>query len=165
LTNARTRYYKLINDLKASSLLLESGIEHVRVHDVVVDVAKSIASRTWPTYGVKRFSSTKQWPEIDELRKCHQIILPWSYIYRVPEKLECPELKLLLLQNVGDYLKVPDDFFSGMRELKVILLYGMMFTPSPPPSLSLDKNPNIDTFWMCVRRHINSCRAEKFRDS
>ncbi|CAJ2659414.1 unnamed protein product [Trifolium pratense] len=137
LTDAKTRYYKLINDLKASSLLLESEADRVRIHDVVRDVAKSIACRTRPTYGVKRYTSIKEWPEIDQLQKCHQIILPWSYIHKLPEKLECPELKLLLLSNIGDFLKVPDDFFSEMRELKVLDLYGMNFTPSPPPSLSL----------------------------
>ncbi|KEH38509.1 NBS-LRR type disease resistance protein [Medicago truncatula] len=137
LTDARTRYYKLLNDLKASSLLIESELERVRIHDVVKDVAKSIASRTCPTYGVKRFTLIKQWPVIDQIQKCHQIILPWSNIYNLPEKLECPELKLLLLQNIGDYLKVPDDFFSGMRELKVVNLYGMMLTPFPPKSLCL----------------------------
>ncbi|CAJ2659419.1 unnamed protein product [Trifolium pratense] len=137
LTDAKTRYYKLINDLKASSLLLESEADRVRIHDVVRDVAKSIACRTRPTYGVKRYTSIKEWPEIDQLQKCHQIIVPWSYIHKLPEKLECPELKLLLLSNIRDFLKVPDDFFSEMRELKVLDLYGMNFTPSPPPSLSL----------------------------
>ncbi|MCI41933.1 disease resistance protein, partial [Trifolium medium] len=74
---------------------------------------------------------------MDQLRKCHQIIMPWNYIYQLPDKLDCPELKLLLLCNAGDYLKVPDDFFSEMGELKVISLYGMMLTPSPPSSLCL----------------------------
>jgi len=138
LTQARSKYYKLINDLEASSLLLKSKIEWIRIHDVVRSVAKSIASKTQPpTFGMKRYSEVKQWPEMDQLRKYHQIIIPWSYIYKLPEKLDCPELKLLLLHNLGDFLKVPDNFFSGMRELKVINLYGMMLTPSPPPSLYL----------------------------
>jgi len=137
LTDARTRYYKLISDLKASSLLLDSETELVRMHDVVRNVAKSIASRTRPTYGLQRFTMIKQWPEIGELKKCHQIIMPWCYIYKLPEKLECPELNLLLLNNISDYLKVPDDFFSGITQLKVIDLYGFMFTPSLPPSLCL----------------------------
>lgn len=137
LRDARTRYHKLINDLKASSLLLESRAEAIRTHDHVRHVAKSIASRTWPTYGIQRHSKVEQWPEMDLLRKYHQIILPWSYIYKLPEKLECPELKLLILENIGDYLKVPDDFFSGMIELKVICLLGMEFSPSPPLSLCL----------------------------
>ncbi|KAK2368422.1 putative disease resistance protein [Trifolium repens] len=91
LTDARTRYYKLINDLKASSLLLESKPELIRIHDVVRDVAKSISSIG-----------------LDQPMACQ-----------------------------GDYLKVPDDFFSEMGALKVISLHGMMLTPSPPPSLCL----------------------------
>ncbi|XP_039686598.1 probable disease resistance protein At4g27220 isoform X2 [Medicago truncatula] len=138
LTQARSKYYKLINDLKASSLLLESETEWIRIHDVVRSVAKSIASKTQPpTFGMKRYNEVKQWPGMDELRKCHQIILPWSYIYKLPEKLVCPKLELLQLENIGDYLEVPNDLFSGMRELKVVSLYGMMFTPSLPSSLHL----------------------------
>ncbi|WJX68012.1 hypothetical protein P8452_52425 [Trifolium repens] len=68
---------------------------------------------------------------MDQLRKCHQIFMPWNYIYKLPDKLDCPDC------NAGDYLKVPDDFFSEMGELKVIFLHGMMLTPSPPPSLCL----------------------------
>lgn len=60
LAEARVRFYKLINDLKASSLLLESEIERVRIHDLVRDVAISIASRTRPTYGVKPHIEMKE---------------------------------------------------------------------------------------------------------
>ncbi|KAG4960658.1 hypothetical protein JHK87_037291 [Glycine soja] len=98
LTKARNRYYKLINDLRASSLLLEDP-ECIRMHDVVCDVAKSIASRFLPTYVVPRYRIIKDWPKLDQLQKCHYIIIPWSYIYELPEKLECPELKLLVLEN------------------------------------------------------------------
>ncbi|KEH38437.1 LRR receptor-like kinase family protein, putative [Medicago truncatula] len=136
-TNARIRFNRLINDLKASSLLLESEFDRVRIHDYVRDMAKSITCRTRPTYGVKRYTKVNQWPGMDELRKCHQIILTWSYIYKLPEKLVCPKLELLQLENIGDNLEVPDDFFSGMIELKVVSLYGMMFAPSLPSSLLL----------------------------
>ncbi|RHN74728.1 putative P-loop containing nucleoside triphosphate hydrolase, leucine-rich repeat domain, L [Medicago truncatula] len=137
LTEARNRYFNLINDLRHSSLLLELDKDRAEMHDVVRDVAKSIASRFHLTYSVKRYTQVKQWPEIDQLQKCHQIIFPWSYIEELPEKLECPELKLLVLQTIGDHLKIPDEFFSETRELKVLDLYGMMLTPTPPPSLRL----------------------------
>ncbi|KEH38440.1 NBS-LRR type disease resistance protein [Medicago truncatula] len=140
LTEARNQFFNLINDLRASSLLLERERGRVRMHDVVRDVAKSIASRFHPTYSMKKYSEVKQWPTIDQLQKFHQIILPWSYINELPEKLECPELRLLLLHNIGDNLKVSDEFFSGMRALTVLDLYGMMLTPSPAPSLSFLTN-------------------------
>ncbi|KAJ1434234.1 P-loop containing nucleoside triphosphate hydrolase [Sesbania bispinosa] len=155
LIEAKNRYYKLINDLKDSSLLLEFESEWVRMHDVVRDVAKSIAYRTQPAYAVQRFTEIKKWPEIDQLQKCHSIILPWSYIYELPEMLECPELKLLLLHTVGEHLKVPDNFFSGMREVKVLDLYGMMFSPSPPPSLRLLTNLRSLSLAGCVLEDIS----------
>jgi len=155
LTEARSRFDKLIIDLKASSMLLDSDTELVRIHDLVRVVAKSIASRTRQTYGVKRFTSIEHWPVIDQPQKCHQIIMPLSYIYNLPDKLECPELKLLQLENIGDYLEVPDEFFSEMRELKVAGLYGMMFTPSLPSSLSL--LTKIQTLYLagCVLEDIS----------
>ncbi|RDY13693.1 putative disease resistance protein, partial [Mucuna pruriens] len=138
LTEARNRHYKLINDLRASSLLLEGKPEWVEMHDVVRDVAKSIASRFHPTYAVPRYTKMKEWP-MDDLQTCHYIIIPVCYIDELPEKLECPELKLLVLGNghTYAYLKVPDNFFSGMIEVSTLDLYGMKFTPSLPPSLNL----------------------------
>ncbi|KAL5159758.1 putative disease resistance protein [Glycine soja] len=67
LMEARDTHYTLINELRASSLLLEGEHGWVRMHDVVRDVAKSIASKsrltdpTYPTYA-------------DKFRKCHYII-------------------------------------------------------------------------------------------
>ncbi|KAK2422989.1 putative disease resistance protein [Trifolium repens] len=145
LTDARTRFYKLINDLKASSLLLDSETEIVKLHDVVREVAKSIASKSRPTYVEQMHTLVKQFPGMDQLQKCHQIIVPWSHIYKLPEKLDCPELELLELDNIGDYLKVPDDFFSAMGKLKVIVLCGMILTPSLPTSLCfLTKIQSLD---------------------
>ncbi|PNY14259.1 disease resistance protein [Trifolium pratense] len=155
LTEARNRYFNLINGLRASSLLLERERGRVRMHDVVRDVAKSIASRFHPTYSVKRYTEVNLWPEIDQLQKCHQIILPWCYINELPDMLECPELKLLLLHNIGDNLKVSDEFFSGMREVTVLHLYGMMFTPSPPQSLSLLKKLQTLVLAGCVLEDIS----------
>ncbi|RZB66131.1 Disease resistance protein isoform G [Glycine soja] len=66
LMEARDTHYTLINELRASSLLLEGELDWVRMHDVVRDVAKSIASKspptdpTYPTYA-------------DQFRKCHYI--------------------------------------------------------------------------------------------
>ncbi|KAK2368447.1 putative disease resistance protein [Trifolium repens] len=155
LTDARNRCYKLINDLKASSLLLESETEYVNMHDVVREVAKSIASRLHPIYGVQRFTVLKKWPKIDQLQKLDAIVVPWSYIHELPEKLDCPELKLLVLQTIGDQLKIPDEFFSVTRELKVLDLIGMMLTPSPPHSLRLLTNIQSLALSGCVLGDIS----------
>ncbi|KAH1237257.1 putative disease resistance protein [Glycine max] len=126
LAKERNIDYKLINDLRASSLLLEAEAEPewVRMHDVVSYVAKSIASR-------QRYTEIKEWPMVDQLQKFHYIIIPGSYYDELPEKLE-----LLVLGNYGDHhVKFPHNFFSGMRPLRTLLIGGMAFTPSLPPSL------------------------------
>ncbi|KAJ1434236.1 P-loop containing nucleoside triphosphate hydrolase [Sesbania bispinosa] len=93
--------------------------------------------RAQPTYAVQRHTEIKQWPKIDQLQKCHFISMPDSYIHELPEKLACPELKLLSLLNAGKHLNVPENFFSRMKEVKVMEFRRMMFTPSLPLSLSL----------------------------
>uniref|UniRef100_A0A0R0GFE5 AAA+ ATPase domain-containing protein n=2 Tax=Glycine max TaxID=3847 RepID=A0A0R0GFE5_SOYBN len=108
LMEARDTHYTFINELRASSLLLEGKPEWVGMHDVVRDVAKSIASKslptdpTYPTYA-------------DQFRKCHYIRFQSS---------------LTQVQA--------DNFFSGMmKEVMTLILYEMSFTPFLPPSLNL----------------------------
>ncbi|QHO28822.1 hypothetical protein HN873_024202 [Arachis hypogaea] len=121
LLEGRNRHHALVNDLIASSLLLDSGTEGVRMHDLVRDVAKLIASRTFPTFDEQEFRNINKWPNKDQLQKYHHIILPHCRISKFPdEKLEYPNLKLFFLQSVVGKLNVPDNFFSGMRGVKVL---------------------------------------------
>ncbi|KAL5159761.1 putative disease resistance protein [Glycine soja] len=108
LMEARDTHYTLINELRASSLLLEGELDWVGMHDVVRDVAKSIASKspptdpTYPTYA-------------DQFGKCHYIRFQSS------------------LTEVQ-----ADNFFSRMmKEVMTLSLYEMSFTPFLPPSLNL----------------------------
>ena len=79
----------------------------------------------------QRYTEIKEWPMVDQLQKFHYIIIPGSYYDELPEKLE-----LLVLGNYGDHhVKFPHNFFSGMRPLRTLLIGGMAFTPSLPPSL------------------------------
>ncbi|RDX99964.1 Disease resistance protein, partial [Mucuna pruriens] len=153
LTEVRNKYYKLVNDLKASSLLLEGEIEYVRMHDAVRDMAKSIASRTHLTYEAQKFTQMEQW-DMDQLKNCHYINLPSYNIDELPEKLNCPELKLMTLRRNHGYITIPDNFFSGMRNVKVLNLHGMRFTPSPPPSIRLLSNLISLNLYGCVLKDI-----------
>ncbi|KAG4381935.1 hypothetical protein GLYMA_15G247400v4 [Glycine max] len=108
LMEARDTHYTLINELRASSLLLEGKLDWVGMHDVVRDVAKSIASKspptdpTYPTYA-------------DQFGKCHYIRFQSS------------------LTEVQ-----ADKSFSGMmKEVMTLILHKMSFTPFLPPSLNL----------------------------
>ncbi|KAG4947486.1 hypothetical protein JHK87_043493 [Glycine soja] len=67
LMEARDTHYTFIDELRDSSLLLEGELGWVRMHDVVRDVAKSIASKspaTDPTYSTYA----------DQFSRCHYII-------------------------------------------------------------------------------------------
>ncbi|MED6118108.1 hypothetical protein PIB30_000091 [Stylosanthes scabra] len=123
LEEARNRHYTLVKELMDSSLLLDSEINSVRMHDLVRDMAKSIASTTCPTYVVETFTDTNEWPNKDQLQKIHHIILPEYRIKELPENMECPNLKLFFLQFCWfPNLSVRDNFFSRMPELKVLHL-------------------------------------------
>ncbi|KAI4356758.1 hypothetical protein L6164_000752 [Bauhinia variegata] len=66
-----------------------------------------------------------------------------------PEKLECPELQLLVRDNAGSYQQMPDSFFEETRNLKVLDIGGMDCTPKPPTSLGFLKNLTVLYLFNC----------------
>ncbi|KAE9617113.1 putative winged helix-turn-helix DNA-binding domain, leucine-rich repeat domain, L [Lupinus albus] len=154
LADARRKLYKLIYDLKASSLLLEGKSEGIRMHDVIREGAAVLASRVHPVFHMQRRTNLLQWPNIDQLRKLKHIILPLCYISVLPEILECPKLEVLVLCSEDHYLKVPTHFFSRTGDLKVLDLGGMMCTPSLPQSLGLLKKLKALYLYKCMLEDI-----------
>lgn len=147
LTDGKNRLYKLIDNLKAASLLLEEKGDSVVALEVVRCVAASISSSVKPFFTVQRNKELKDWPGMDLLKTCHHIFLDGCVIRELPEMLECPKLKILQLNSQGNYLKVPDNFFVQMKELKVLSLGGLNCTPSLPPSLGL--LTNLQALYLC----------------
>ncbi|XP_019413428.1 PREDICTED: disease resistance protein RPS2-like [Lupinus angustifolius] len=154
LADGRNRLHKLIDNLRDACLLLEGGRESVVALDLVRAVAASIASEVKPFFTMQRNSELKEWPRLDLLKNCHHIFLDWCYIHELPEKLECPNLKILQLNSQGNYLKVPDDFFLEMKELKVLSLGGLNCSPSLPPSLALLTNLQALNLCKCILEDI-----------
>ena len=111
------RVYAAIKDLKDSCMLLRSETEeHVKMHDLVRDVAIQIASSK--EYG---FMVLKKWPRsIESVEGCTTISLELT---KLPEALVCPRLKVLLLE-LGDNLNVPGRFFEGTTAIEVLSLKG-----------------------------------------
>ncbi|TKY49290.1 disease resistance protein [Spatholobus suberectus] len=85
-----------------------------QVADALFD--RKLEKESTPTYAVHRFTNLKEWPKVDQLQKYHYIIIPWSYIDELPEKLQCPELKLLLLHSI-----VEDLSFAKLKQVKDVL--------------------------------------------
>ncbi|KAB2612312.1 disease resistance protein [Pyrus ussuriensis x Pyrus communis] len=135
---ARTSLDEMVKKLKNSCLLLDSYDEEtVRMHELVRDVAVRIASDDQKAFSRADGDEVKEWPTADFLKKFTRMYLRSCKIPKFPEvPWECPELKLLILStnSMGDSQEIPNNFFEGMKELKVLDVSGIRI-PSLPPSL------------------------------
>jgi Leucine-rich repeat (LRR) protein len=101
-------------------LLDTESDEHVKMHDLVRDVAIRIASSKEYGFMVKAGIGLKEWPtSIKRFEACETISLMGNKLTELPEGLECPQLKVLLLE-VDDGLNVPQRFFEGTKEIEVL---------------------------------------------
>ncbi|XP_038890209.1 probable disease resistance protein At4g27220 [Benincasa hispida] len=129
---ARNRVIKLVDDLKASSLLLESNSRdnHVKMHDTVRDVAIYIASKEANMSTLSYGFGLSEWQEKDRHGSYRAIFGNCHNFYNLPQNLEFPKLELLILDGHdwrGEKLQICDPFFEGMKELKVLNLSRMSF--------------------------------------
>eukprot|EP00258_Populus_trichocarpa_P025773 XP_024441792.1 disease resistance protein At4g27190-like [Populus trichocarpa] len=123
--DARKRVYVEIKKLKDCCMLLDTETdEHVKMHDLVRDVAIRIASSQEYGFIIKAGIGLKEWPmSIKSFEACTTISLMGNKLTELPEGLECPQLKVLLLEV--DYgMNVPERFFEGMKEIEVLSLKG-----------------------------------------
>ncbi|KDO41210.1 hypothetical protein CISIN_1g0488092mg, partial [Citrus sinensis] len=137
---ARDRAHTLVDKLKNSCLLLGGWrSEWFSMHDVVRDVAISIASRDQHVFAVENeVVPLTSWPDKDVLKDCTAISLNNSNINELPQGFECPQLKYFRIHN-DHSLKIPDNFFTGMTELRV-LDFTRMHLLALPSSLGLLQN-------------------------
>ncbi|GMP86363.1 hypothetical protein CsSME_00039161 [Camellia sinensis var. sinensis] len=140
---ARNRVHSVVDDLKKCYLLMETKNEEcIKMHDVVRDVAISIASREEHSFLVRCDEVLTEWPQKNRLQNNTVISLKVNSVHCLPGDLEFPNLQLLQLDcNAGspptsshglnkgmEKVKVqetPDSFYQGMKELKVLGLSNM----------------------------------------
>ncbi|KAM3690838.1 hypothetical protein ACJW31_09G149800 [Castanea mollissima] len=149
VADARNRVHAIVKNLKRSFLLLDSeeGEEHVKMHDVVRDVAISIAENKG--FLVRCNETMEEWPEKDSCECSTAISLVSKELKRYPGFLECPKLELLQLSCDKDTLQMlPPNLFKGMKGLKVLFLFGMSF-PSLPQSINVLQNLRTLQFVSC----------------
>ncbi|KAM5582478.1 hypothetical protein ABKV19_002743 [Rosa sericea] len=137
LENARVVANSVTKYLKASCLLLDGTKDGcVRMHDVIRDVAMSIALSVDGLVSlVKTRCDLKDWPT-DAHDGYSAISLMESNICRLPNKLVCPKLQILLLQRNADIRKIPKTFFQKPNDLRVLDLRGTKIS-SLSPSFNL----------------------------
>ncbi|KAG5547796.1 hypothetical protein RHGRI_013474 [Rhododendron griersonianum] len=135
LEEARDIVCSVVNTLKTSCLLLDGeNVNFVKMHDIVRDVAISIAKEE-KAFLVKH--GVKEWPETGTYEKYSAISLRSKTIHELPDELVCPELHTLMLKcsNSKFYgepsIEIPDMFFRGTEKLTVLELNKVaVFPPS-----------------------------------
>ncbi|XP_039158244.1 probable disease resistance protein At4g27220 [Eucalyptus grandis] len=136
LENARDRLIMDLHSLQDSSLLLDSNdTEKFRMHDIFVDATISILSTEWNALVGRKDFGFKEW-STHELRECTAISFLLVGIDELPKNLDCPNLRMLLLAEHNQSLKIPESFFESMEKLQVLDITGLSFT-SLPPSIEL----------------------------
>ena len=145
LEEARNKLVALLTTLKTSSLLLEGDYRPchfgerdstllfvdddnkcVKMHDVVHDVAQNIASKDPHRFVVRE----DDWSETDEYKYICKAV------HELPQRLVCPKLQFLLLRSNMN-INIPNTFFEGMNQLKVLDLFRMDFETLPSTLQSL----------------------------
>ncbi|XP_027351357.1 uncharacterized protein LOC113862472 [Abrus precatorius] len=140
IREARNRVNVLIEELKESSLLVESySTDRFNMHDIMRDVALSILSKEKHAFFMKN-AILDEWPHKDELERHTAIFLHYCDINdELPERIYCPRLEVFHIDNKDDFLKVPDNFFKDMTELRVLILSGVNLSSLPSSIKCLKK--------------------------
>ncbi|CAN6583096.1 unnamed protein product [Malus baccata var. baccata] len=155
LEDAQYALHSRIEELKDSGLLLDSEDNtSIRMHDLLRDVAISIASKGHHALLRAEGDDLKEWPNDKEFSEnCTMISLSCKNIPRLPEVLKCQQLELFILGCKCDLLEIPGNFFEEMKELKVMDLTEARIS-SLPPSLHLLQNLRTLCLDSCVLRDI-----------
>ncbi|TXG49631.1 hypothetical protein EZV62_025506 [Acer yangbiense] len=152
LEAGRNRVHTLIKDLKASCLILDyDDSTLIKMHDIVHVVAVSIASTTKLMFNIQNVIGLEEVLEEKLPTDTTAVSMLYKDIPELPERLECPKLKILLLLMKDLYLQIPDAFFEEMKELKVLDLTRIHLLSVPSSLLMLT---NLQT--LCLK----SCLLE-----
>ncbi|GMP81279.1 hypothetical protein CsSME_00036039 [Camellia sinensis var. sinensis] len=153
---ARDRVHAFVDDLKKGYLLMDSEQEGcVKIHDVVRDVAISIASREEHSFMVRCDEALKEWPEKERHKNYSVISLQCTGMSKLPDNLEFPKLHLLRLEDNYGYNyasklpNLPDSFYGGMKELKALSMLNVYIEGSLPTSLRWLTNLRSLSLYKC----------------
>nr|XP_048336636.1 uncharacterized protein LOC107434221 [Ziziphus jujuba var. spinosa] len=146
ILEARTQVHALVDKLKRSFLLLDTGNEYyVKMHNVVRDFAISIGSQHEAML-VRCDAGLDEWPHDDSYEHYSRISLRFSEKAKFPadDSLHFTNLKLLQLfynsWNENHMDNIPEKFFQGMEGLAALGLLKNDTPTSLPPSFGVLKN-------------------------
>ncbi|GMI79638.1 hypothetical protein HRI_001633100 [Hibiscus trionum] len=155
IEETRNRLLTVVSHLKASCLLIDSYSDHrFDMHDLICDVAVSIASKGNHVFVLKHGDVLNDWPDDETMKECNKISLRYASISKVPDQLKCSKLTLFCMGSKDPCVKIPPNFFKEMVNLKVLILADMSF-PSLPSSISLLANLRTLCLFCCVLGDIS----------
>uniref|UniRef100_A0A2N9FYF0 Uncharacterized protein n=1 Tax=Fagus sylvatica TaxID=28930 RepID=A0A2N9FYF0_FAGSY len=146
MEEVRNKVYTLVGKLKACCLLLEgeeSGT--VKMHDVIRDVSIYIADKDKQMLTIRSSDNLKKLMNPKVLEDSILMALYDFDSSELPERLECPQVKLIILERQRDALQIPNTFFEGVKNLKVLVLSRVCLTKLPSSLLFLD---NLQTLYL-----------------
>ncbi|WMV42695.1 hypothetical protein MTR67_036080 [Solanum verrucosum] len=119
---ARGDIHQTVEELKAASLLLDGDKEEtVKMHDVIRDISIQIGYNQQQHKSIVKTSmKLENWPGEILNNSCGAISLISNHLKTLPDRVDCPATEILLLQDNKNLKLVPDEFFQGMRALKVL---------------------------------------------
>ncbi|TQD93997.1 hypothetical protein C1H46_020422 [Malus baccata] len=122
LEEARNRVHSLVDKLQRRFLLLTSEVEDAtKMHDIVRDVAISIASRDPHGFLITSHAEKTGWPNLATYHHCTTISLVRNL--EIPAGLKCPPTVELLQMMDGSFSQGSMDIIcNAMTELKVLAL-------------------------------------------
>jgi hypothetical protein len=150
VAEARSRVHAMVNDLKRSFLLLDSEKEEcVKMHDVVRDVAISIAEEHG--FLVRCDDKMEEWPEKDTYENYVAISLFSREMKKHPDGLECSKLELLQLScSRRLFTDAPSQYVSRDERTKgfVYARYVLSFTTTINPGPSEPSDTAFGVLWL-----------------
>ncbi|XP_052480079.1 probable disease resistance protein At4g27220 [Gossypium raimondii] len=145
IKETRNKLLTVVSHLKASCLLLDGCTNtHFDMHDLISDVAKSIASKGNRMFDLRCKHDLNDWPDDETMKECDKIVC--FGMSELPDQLKCPKLTVLCMGSQDPWMKIPTTFFKETKNLKVLYLAGM----SLPSSISLLGNLRVLRLVNCV---------------
>ncbi|KAF6169653.1 hypothetical protein GIB67_004045 [Kingdonia uniflora] len=138
---ARGNLYLIVDTLICSGLLLNGrdlgfglknkDFQYVMMHDIIRDVAISIARENRNESIISVGLGLQKWPELKDSGKCLRMSLMSNYFNEVPVTLECSKFVILSLASNRSLMAIPDGFFKGMKCLATLDLsnIGIRYLP------------------------------------
>ncbi|XP_022999581.1 probable disease resistance protein At4g27220 [Cucurbita maxima] len=163
LADARDRMVKLVDVLKSSCLLLDSdrGDNFVKMHDVVRNVAISIAYRDDRMCTMSYGRGSTEWRKDGAFRKCNAVLINTENFHNLPQKMMFPKLELLVLVQGTSFdpcIHMPEDFLMELAKLKVLELHNMQISLSSFHSLAYLR---ILRLWFCELGNMDMIKELK----